>query len=95
MERLRLQLLRQNRYAQSQSTLPAIPPEPPDVDQMESEYGFGPTCDLGCKHSFHRNCILQWYRTRINNSLNHNCPVCRDNAPDELIITKVISTVSG
>jgi hypothetical protein len=44
----------------------------------------------GCNHAFHRNCIMQWYRAQINDSLRHNCPVCRC-VESKLILIKVIS----
>jgi hypothetical protein len=46
----------------------------------------------GCKHAFHRRCIMTWYATRAHGHLEHNCPVCRERAPAELIVTKVIPT---
>lgn len=47
---------------------------------------------LRCGHAFHRSCIFQWYNTRVRNRQLHNCPICRNLAPAELVITKVIPT---
>ena len=45
-----------------------------------------------CKHAFHRDCITRWYRTLISSGAAPSCPICREQNPSQLIITKVINT---
>ena len=43
-----------------------------------------------CNHSFHKNCIYQWFVTQYNESNVYNCPVCRESCPPSMICTKII-----
>jgi len=45
-----------------------------------------------CKHSFHRACVMQWYRTRIRQGYIPSCPTCRD-TDQQLILTKVYTPI--
>jgi len=48
-----------------------------------------------CKHSFHRRCIMKWYTECREQNLPHNCPICRNQSPRELIISKVLTVVNN
>lgn len=45
---------------------------------------------IPCFHSFHRVCLHHWFCTQSQNSGTYNCPVCRDDKPEHMVISKLV-----
>ena len=41
-----------------------------------------------CNHTFHKNCLKQWFETSISKNKLLNCPYCRTRIPEHIITSK-------